>query len=84
MEKKIKDLTKEECDYLRAVCKPYKVEYIRKVETLSGSQFILIVVKSSIYYSATERWSLPYFKKDTMYKGMKVDRNYTIEELGIC
>lgn len=27
--------------------------------------------------------SLPIFKKDTMYKGMKVNKEYTLEELGL-
>ena len=74
-------LDKEEHDYLRAVCKPYKVKYIRKTETGRGSQFIQIVVKSNFYYCATESWSLPFFKSNSMYKGMEVDKKYTIEEL---
>ena len=74
-------MTKEEYNYLRAVCKPYKVEYIKKTETLSGNQFIKIVIKSSVDRGLTESWSLPYFTKDTMYKGMEVNRSYTIEEL---
>ena len=75
-------LDKQEHDYLRAMIKPYKVEYIRKFETIvSGIQFIEIVVKSSIDYSATESWSLPYFKLNSMYKGMELDKKYTIEDL---
>ena len=73
-------LDKEEHDYLRAVCKPYKVNYIKKTETRCGSH-IEIVVKSSVYRGLTESWSMPYFTKDTMYKGMEVDKDYTIEEL---
>ena len=26
---------------------------------------------------------LPYFEKGTMYKGMKVNREYTLKELGL-
>ena len=74
-------LDKEEHDYLRAVCKPYKVKYIRKLETEEGNQFIEIVVKSSVYYSSTASLSMPLFKPNSMYKGMEVDRDYTIEEL---
>ena len=74
-------LDKEEHDYLRAVCKPYKVEYIRKTETGSGNQFIEIVVKSSIYCGLTAELSMPYFTKGSMYKDMETNRKYTIEEL---
>ena len=74
-------LDKREHNYLRAVCKPYKVEYIRKTETGRGSQFIQIVVKPSVYRGLTENWLFPFFKKDTMYKGMEVDKNYTIQDL---
>src|SRR5574344_1876418 len=74
-------LDKEEHDYLRAVCKPYKVKYIYKCETEMGNQFIGIMVKSSVYCGLTESWSMPYFTKDTMYKGMEVDKDYTIQDL---
>jgi len=74
-------LDKQEHDYLRAVCKPYKVKYIRKYETGVGNQYIGIVVKSSIYCGLPAKLLMPYFTKDTMYKGMEVDKDYTIEEL---
>lgn len=74
-------LDKQEHDYLRAVCKPYKVKYIRKLETEMGNQYIGIVVKSSVYCGSTGSCAMPFFAKDTMYKGMEVDKEYTIEEL---
>ena len=74
-------LDKQEHDYLRAVCKPYNVKYIYKTETGSGKQFIHIVVKSSICCGLTASWSMPFFKSNTMYKGMETNRNYTIQEL---
>lgn len=87
MKKKIRDLTsphildKEEHDYLRAVCKPYKVKHIRKYETGVGNQYIGIAVKSSVYCGLTEKLPMPYFTKGSMYKGMEVDKDYTIEDL---
>ena len=30
-----------------------------------------------------ERMSFPTFKKETMYKGMQVYKEYTLEELGL-
>lgn len=74
-------LDKQEHDYLRAVVKPYKVEYIKKTETLSGKQYIQIVINSSLYFGSIASWIMPFFKKDTMYKGMELDKNYTIEDL---
>jgi len=76
-------LDKEEHDYLRAAIKPYKVEYIKKTEAGNGSQFIqIVVVNSSVYRGLqAEDWSMLYFKPNSMYKGMEVDRHYTIEEL---
>ena len=46
-----------------------------------GDQYIGIVVKSSVYCGLTEEWSMPYFTKDTMYKGMEVDKEYSIQDL---
>ena len=74
-------MTKEEYNYLRAVCKLYKVKFIRKLETGRGIQFKKIVVGSSIYCGLTVSCSMPFGKKDSMYKGMEVNRYYTIEEL---
>ncbi len=74
-------LDKQEHDYLRAVCKPYKVKYIRKSGMVGGNQFIQIVVKSRVYCALTASWSLPFFKSNSMYKNMEVDKEYTIEDL---
>jgi hypothetical protein len=74
-------LDKQEHDYLRAVIKPYKVKYIKKTGTEMFKQFIEIVVESSLYYCATESWSFPFFKPNSMYKGMEVNKKYTLEEL---
>ena len=74
-------LDKKEHDYLRAVIKPYKVNYIKKTETGYDNYFIGIVVKSSVYCGSTAELSMPYFTKGSMYKGMETNRKYTIEEL---
>ena len=74
-------LDKQEHDYLRAVCKPFKVVSICKNETRSGDEWITIYTKSRVYFGSIASWLLPVFTKDTMYKGMEVDKEYTIEEL---
>ena len=73
-------LTDEEKAYLSAVIKPFRkrIKYIRKIDhsSVNNDQFICIVL-------AGDRCGLPNFKKGTMYKGMEVDKDYTLEELGL-
>lgn len=72
-------LDKEEKEYLKNVIKPFrnKVSYIARCSTFdSYQQYISIKLSDDII-------CLPYFKKDTMYKGMEVERKYTLEELGL-
>ena len=78
-------LDEEEKKYLSAVIKPFKdrVCYIQKVKTTNlDNQFIFIRVKR---YDCedNEDIDLPYFKANTMYKNMKGDKKYTLEELGL-
>lgn len=71
-----------EREYLSAVIKPFrkKVKHIVKIN-LSGSpeeQFIRIVIGNLDFIN------LPNFNKNTgMYKGMEVDKLYSLEELGL-
>ena len=74
-------LDKQEHDYLRAVCKPHKVKNIYKSDAMFNKQYIQICIKSKFYYASKVTFRLPLFEKDTMYKGMEVDRDYTIQEL---
>lgn len=65
--------------YLAGVIRPFrdKVKYIYKERVWSNDrEFINIILKE-------DTLDLPYFKKGTMYKGMEIDRNYTLEELGL-
>lgn len=65
--------------YLASVIKPFrdKVKYIYKGQEWSNNkEFININLKE-------DTLDLPYFKKETMYKGMELGRNYTLEELGL-
>ena len=73
-------LDKKEKEYLSAVIKPFKIRCITKSETISDlSEFITICLDND----EDEHITLPYFKKGTMYKGMKPDKNYTLKELGL-
>lgn len=66
--------------YLSAVIKPFrkKISCIRKRKDLTkGKKYIQIELcdGDTMYF--------PYLANDAMYKGMKLDRNYTLEELGL-
>ena len=66
--------------YLSAVIKPFrkKISYIRKSKDVSnGKKYIKIELcdGDTMYF--------PYLANDEMYKGMKLDRSYTLEELGL-
>lgn len=65
--------------YLSAVIKPFRNEKLKIVKhsSCNGSEEWLNFVseKGSFY--------LPNFKTGTMYKGMKQDKHYTLEELGL-
>lgn len=73
-------LTEKEKAYLSAVIKPFRNEVL-DIEKKPGSTFnewISIVMKSN------EIISLPFFKKSSgMYKGMELNKKYTLEELGL-
>lgn len=75
-------LDAKEKEYLSAVIKPFKnrVNNISKIKTIN--EFICIQL-SGIYGHTTEEVCLPYFKKDTMYKGMYRGKKYTLKELGL-
>ena len=74
-------LDKEEKEYLENVIRPFrnKVEFIVNSNSNVEVENQYIAIKLS-----TEEWfSFPYFKKGTMYKGMKPSKRYTLEELGL-
>lgn len=75
-------LDSTEKKYLAALIKPFrdKVKYIAKVDRDIGRQHITICHDDSLYI---EHINLPYFKSRTMYVGMKSNREYTLEELGL-
>ena len=76
VEKEILD--EEEKEYLSNVIKPFrdKVEYIVKFDCLP-EEYI------SIWLPEHETTDLPCFKRGTMYKGMEIEKKYTLEELGL-
>lgn len=76
-------LDEAEKKYLSAVIEPWwdQVECIRKLESYEGMEMISIVTESSIKIRTYV--DLPPFAKNTMYQGLEVNKEYTLEDLGL-
>ena len=77
-------LDDSEKQYLSAVIRPFrdKVKYITKgsdEELWDSSDYRLMITFANEYFDMY----FPSFSKDTMYKGMKLDHKYSLEELGL-
>lgn len=73
-----------EREYLKTVFKPFasRIESVKKQrcnEMWEGMEYIKVIMTDPAGDSA----SLPVFKAGTMYKGMKPNVIYTLDELGI-
>lgn len=81
MEHKEPILDEAERKYLSAVIRPFrnKIYTIVKWRSCSGDSEWLSFMSESKFGA----FFLPSFKAGTMYKGMKVGRKYTLEELGL-
>ena len=75
-------LDEAEKRYLRGVIRPFRdrVKYIQKFTFSTGKAKITIKTEKD---NDTWHVSLPLFEKDSMYKNMKPDKEYTLEELGL-
>lgn len=71
-------LDDKEKEYLSNVIKPFrnKVIKISKQSAIDGDFYIDIEMEE-------EDFNLPYFRDKRMYRGMEVDKEYTLEELGL-
>ena len=69
-----------EKEYLSAVIKPFRkmIAYIVKAQDLDdGKQCIRIILQNG------DGMHFPYLDDDEMYKGMEVNKEYSLEELGL-
>ena len=71
-------LDEVERKYLSDVIKPFghRVSYI--VKRMNGSGYYIAIILNNF-----DVMNLPYFTSNTMYKGMKVGRQYKLKELGL-
>lgn len=79
-------LDEAEKEYLSAVIKPFRSRVVRicKRDCSVDKYYIKIILKPIDDDSRAEHIELPEFKKDEMmYKGMKADKRYLLEELGL-
>ena len=76
-------LDKVEKEYLSNFIKPFRnrVESIFLYNCTGGNRIYVVVRKYDSSYR--EVIGLPCFKKGTMYKGMKLLKSYSLEELGL-
>lgn len=73
-------LDEAEKRYLKAVIRPFRnrIKYVRKIKSFDKSRNFLQILLNN-----DEGITFPYFKSNTMYKGMKEDKEYSLEELGL-
>ena len=66
--------------YLESVLKPFKdvIDYVVKYDYGNDEYYIHVSICDD-----ENCMGFPNFKKGTMYKGMEVDKRYTLKELGL-
>lgn len=84
VKKKEPILDEKEKEYLSAVVRPFRdrVNYIQKTDCINNTSYIIISV-THIERKDSDIICLPFFKINTMYKGMENEKCYILEELGI-
>ena len=77
---KVEILDEAEKRYLRNFITPFKnsIETIRRLYSPTKKKDYI-----QIRYRDDRPTNFPYFESNTMYKGMELNKNYTLEELGL-
>lgn len=78
-------LDEVEKEYLGAVVNPFrnKVISITKLDSEEMNGYEYICVEHREVCNARYYINLPCFKKGTIYKGMEIDKAYSLDELGL-
>ena len=78
-----KILDEDEKRYIKNIVRPFrnKVISIRKSQHYDMYEYITIIYQEEDNHA--NYIYLPNFKKNTMYKGMSLEKHYTLEDLGI-
>lgn len=71
-------LDEVEWRYLKQVIRPFrsKIKFIKKTWHFTNHEYIQVDLGNDVM-------QFPSFKEGTMYKGMKQEKEYTLEELGL-
>ena len=76
-------LDEAEKRYLSQIIRPFKDQVIAIAKRSDNyGEFIDIMIDEGEIGDCGNIY-LPYFKPDSMYKGMKVEREYTLDQLGL-
>ena len=75
-------LDEAERTYLSNVIKPFRKQVI-SIGKLDNGNYECIVIKYHNISGYTGTMCFPAFKKDTLYKGMKANKRYSLSELGV-
>ena len=72
-------LTPKEKEYLKNVIRPFKdiVEYIAKSNMDNNLEYLCINIKDDYHLC------FPNFLKNKYYKGLEIEKKYTLKELGL-
>lgn len=76
-------LDEAEREYLSNIIKPFRDRVVSIVKYDDYDRCECIVIKYRNINGYTGRMYFPAFEKDTMYKGMKANKKYTLEDMGL-
>lgn len=77
-------LTEKEKEYLSSVIKPFRDNVAAIVKRGDYGYDNYSCIRIIVEQNGNLEWiSLPIFKTETMYNGMEIDKDYTLEELGL-
>lgn len=69
--------------YLSNIIKPFRDRVVSIIKYDDHDRCEYIVIKYRNINGYTGRMYFPAFEKDTMYKGMKANKKYTLEDMGL-
>ena len=77
-------LDKAEKEYLSAVIRPYRDRIVKIKKTEHDEPKYEYIVMQLIFRNCFDDYlEFPLFNKDEYYKNMEIDKEYTLEELGL-
>lgn len=75
-------LDEKEKEYLSSIIKPFR-KRIKYISKKGYYEYEYISIEYNEINNSIYSIQLPNFKSNTMYKGMEIDKDYTLKELGL-